>query len=354
MELCKWHNRISIVMISILFLTADPTNASRLRLGEEFREIQEKLQLSKQRDKFDLHQRTSIRPADISQALLDVSPQIVHFSGHGTSTGGLCVEEHNGQVHALQPDAVAALFEQFTDQVECVILNACYSGEQANAIAKHIRYVIGMNEAIGDRAAISFSIGLYQALGAGRSIEEAYKLGCVQIRLQGISEHLTPIFINSKAGLTSNKLSFPPYTAFQQDLQNLIQLATTNFADIIGKKQDLPGEEHDSVYDSKFSFEYSTNNVIWRRDDGKWDFSCSFCKNTTLQQAELIFAERVREIKSILLHDWKFEERERPDRLDRKEFDAIKKYSKLGINMKVVAYNSGNNSEVVFWLKQLA
>lgn len=83
--------------------------------------------------------------------------------------------------------------------MECVILNACYSGEQANAIAKHIRYVIGMNEAIGDRAAISFSIGLYQALGAGRSIEEAYKLGCVQIRLQGISEHLTPIFINSKA-----------------------------------------------------------------------------------------------------------------------------------------------------------
>lgn len=101
MELCKWHNRISIVMISILFLTADPTNASRLRLGEEFREIQEKLQLSKQRDKFDLHQRTSIRPADISQALLDASPQIVHFSGHGTSTGGLCVEEHNGQVHAF-------------------------------------------------------------------------------------------------------------------------------------------------------------------------------------------------------------------------------------------------------------
>jgi hypothetical protein len=31
--------------ISILFLSADPTDASRLRLGEELREIQEKLQL---------------------------------------------------------------------------------------------------------------------------------------------------------------------------------------------------------------------------------------------------------------------------------------------------------------------
>ena len=79
-------------MISILFLTADPTNASRLRLGEELREIQERLQLSKSRDQFTLHQRMSVRPMDISQALLDVNPQIVHFSGHGTSAGELCVE----------------------------------------------------------------------------------------------------------------------------------------------------------------------------------------------------------------------------------------------------------------------
>ena len=33
-------------MITILFVAADPTNASRLRLGEEYREIQEKLQLA--------------------------------------------------------------------------------------------------------------------------------------------------------------------------------------------------------------------------------------------------------------------------------------------------------------------
>jgi len=42
-------------MISILFLAADPTDASHLRLGEEVREIREKLQLSKEREEFDLH-----------------------------------------------------------------------------------------------------------------------------------------------------------------------------------------------------------------------------------------------------------------------------------------------------------
>ncbi len=180
-------------MISVLFLAADPTNASRLRLGEELREIQEKLQLSKSRDQITLHQRMSVRPADISQALLDIEPQIVHFSGHGTSTGALCFEDQEGQTHFVQPDAIAALFEQFAHQVNCVVLNACFSDVQAEAIAQHIEYVIGMNQAIGDKAAIAFAIGFYQALGAGRTVEEAYKLGCVQIQLQGIPEHLTPV-----------------------------------------------------------------------------------------------------------------------------------------------------------------
>ena len=186
-------------VISILFLAADPTDASRLRLGEEFREIQEKLKLAKLRERFRLElPQLSVRPADISQALLDVQPQIVHFSGHGASSGALCFENQVGQTHLVQPDALAALFEQFAHQVNCVLLNACYSEDQAKAIAEHIEHVIGMNQAIGDEAAIAFAIGFYQALGAGRAIEDAYKLGCVQIRLQGISEHLTPILITKQ------------------------------------------------------------------------------------------------------------------------------------------------------------
>ena len=49
-----------------------------------------------------------------------------------------------------------------------------------------------MSKAIGDRAAIEFAVGFYDALGAGRSIEFAHKSGCSLIRLAGITEHLTP------------------------------------------------------------------------------------------------------------------------------------------------------------------
>ncbi len=153
----------------------------------------------------------SVRPSDISQALLDLAPQVVHFSGHGTVDGALCFEDKLGKIHPIKPDALAALFEQFNMQVECVILNACYSESQTNAIAQHIDYVIGMNQAIGDNAAIAFSIGFYQAIGAGRSIEEAYKLGYVQIGLQNSGNHLTPVFIKNdkpKSFCIENSLEF--------------------------------------------------------------------------------------------------------------------------------------------------
>lgn len=185
-----------VEVVKILFLAADPTDASRLRLGEEFREIDEQLRIAQQRDRFKMElPQLSLRPKDISGALLNTQPQIVHFSGHGTLEGALCFENEIGQIHFVQPEVLAALFEQFADQVNCVLLNACYSESQAKAIAEHINYTIGMNKAIGDKAAIAFTLGFYQALGAGRTIEDAYIFGCVQIRLQDIPEHLTPVLI---------------------------------------------------------------------------------------------------------------------------------------------------------------
>lgn len=185
----------NISQINILFLAADPSDAARLRLGQEAREIQEKLQLGKLRDRFVFHQRLSVRPEDLSQALLDVKPEIVHFSGHGAAAGALCFEDKLGKVHPVDPTALAYLFVQFAGQVKCVIFNACYSEKQAHAIAEHINYVIGMSQAVGDRAAIAFAIGFYQALGAGRSPEEAYRLGCAQIAIQGIPGYATPVFL---------------------------------------------------------------------------------------------------------------------------------------------------------------
>ena len=180
---------------SILFLAANPKDTTRLRLDQELRDIGEGLRRAQKRDQFHLEQRLAVRPRDIQRAMLDISPQIIHFSGHGAGKEGLVFEDEVGNTKLVDGEALAGLFELFADQIRCVVLNGCYSELQAKAIVNHIDYVIGMNQAIGDRAAIEFAVGFYDAIGAGRPIEFAHKLGCAAIRIAGITEHLTPVLL---------------------------------------------------------------------------------------------------------------------------------------------------------------
>ncbi|MEO1186721.1 MAG: CHAT domain-containing protein, partial [Cyanobacteria bacterium J06636_27] len=178
---------------TILILASNPKNTSQLRLDEEIREIDAGLQRAKKRELFDLKQRWAVRSQEVYQALLDFKPQIVHFSGHGSGNDGLLLEDENGNLKLVDTEALVTLFELFSTTIECVVLNACYSEVQASAIAKYIPYVTGMNQAIGDKAAIKFAMGFYNAIGAGESVEFAYKLGCNVIQLDGVPENLTPV-----------------------------------------------------------------------------------------------------------------------------------------------------------------
>lgn len=178
---------------TILFLAANPKNSTPLDLTREVKEIEEGLQRSQKRDKFLLEQVWAVTPGDVQRAMLDYKPQIVHFSGHGMGESGLVLENATGEAQFVKSAALAGLFELFADKVECVVLNACYSEVQAVAIAHHIPYVVGMNQAVGDQAARVFAVGFYDALGAGESFDFAYKLGRNRIALEGIAEDLTPV-----------------------------------------------------------------------------------------------------------------------------------------------------------------
>lgn len=70
-----------------------------------------------------------------------------------------------------------------------------YSGKQAAAISKNIDYVIGMRKDIDDKAAIEFAAGFYDALGAGKPVEEAFEFGrnAIQFKFPEIPEHLIPV-----------------------------------------------------------------------------------------------------------------------------------------------------------------
>ncbi|MDJ0797125.1 MAG: AAA-like domain-containing protein [Calothrix sp. MO_167.B12] len=185
-------------MKKILLLSANPTNTSKLRLDKEVREIEAGLERAKCRDEFEIISKWAVRVDDLRRALLDHEPQIVHFSGHGEGNQGLVLENNSGQMQLVSASALARLFKLFP-QIECVVLNACYSQVQAEAIHQHIDYVIGMNKEIGDKAAIEFAVGFYDALGAGRTIEDGFEFGCTSIDLESIPESSTPVLKKRKS-----------------------------------------------------------------------------------------------------------------------------------------------------------
>lgn len=184
----------------ILFLAANPKHTVRLRLDEEVRDIREGLRLSAQRDKFSFQYEFAVRPRDIRRTVLDFRPNIVHFSGHGNGSMGLSFEDESGHEHLVSTEALASLFAMFDKQIECVVLNACYAEVQAEAISQHINYVIGMNDQIGDEAAIEFAVGFYEALAAydpqydkGSPVEFAFDIACSAIQLAGICGDHIPV-----------------------------------------------------------------------------------------------------------------------------------------------------------------
>lgn len=159
-------------------------------------------------------ERWAATVTDMRRALLDCQPQIVHFSGYGVGTEnsgdepsstrkftvipnpkaepeGLIFEDETGEPKLVSGEVIANLFALFSNQIECVLLDVCYSEVQARAIAHHIPCVVGMKRAIEDKAAIEFAIGFYDVILAGRDMEFAHKLGCSAIQMVGIPKQLT-------------------------------------------------------------------------------------------------------------------------------------------------------------------
>jgi hypothetical protein len=185
--------------IKILFLAANPKDSGQLRLGEEVRSIQERLRLSRERERLVFEQEWAVRVTDLQSLLLRHQPHIVHFSGHGSNAGKIILEDYAGRSKELPPDSLKKLFSTLKDNIRCVVLNACYSESQADAIAQSIDCVIGMAASIKDESGVAFSAGFYQAIGFGRSIQTAFELGCGQIDLESLGDQEVPRLISTRA-----------------------------------------------------------------------------------------------------------------------------------------------------------
>jgi len=114
--------------------------------------------------------------------MIDFQPDIVHFSGHG-GKGELWLEDDSGIHRPASAKGLAMMFKRFEKTTSCVVLNACSSKVQAEAISPYSHHVISTKKDIPDEAAIAFSTGFYKGLGSGDDVPEAFDLGRAAMEL---------------------------------------------------------------------------------------------------------------------------------------------------------------------------
>jgi CHAT domain len=185
----------TIQKCDVLLLAANPQGTDPLKLKQEADLILTSLRENRSGREYVVQIQEATCVEDLSKYLLQYQPIIVHFAGHGSSTGEIILENSQNQIQPVMPEALANLFAQVGKQIECVVLNNCFSLGMADALAKHIPCTIGMSREIDDRSAVAFSRAFYRGLAFGQGYYQAFELGRTEIQLLKLPDADIPRFI---------------------------------------------------------------------------------------------------------------------------------------------------------------
>lgn len=183
---------------TILVLAFDFIAEPRQELDDEVKRIEDALEQSLCRDKFEVKGEIIASYETLGATLQKSTPWIVHFSEHGKAKAEELAlkNEKDSETHLVSVSTLVKISNLFAVVgVKCVVLNSGYSELHAKLINLQISYVIAMEQVITDDI-IRFSTGFYGQLGElGEDflLEKACEFGCNLIKLIGRLENSTPL-----------------------------------------------------------------------------------------------------------------------------------------------------------------
>jgi hypothetical protein len=195
--------------VKILFLSADPDDVGyRPHLLTEIRGIEKEIDLASNQNlfKLELELEPAVRTRDLQRVLMSRKPDIVHFSGHG-STEGIFLEDDAGKKKVVSKEHLAELFYLLLEKPRVVFLNACYTDPQLLAFKDTIDFTIGMKDPVDDAVAIEFAAAFYRALAYSYPVELAFKLAVNHLGIERLTERGTPVFY-TKSGVDGSRPLF--------------------------------------------------------------------------------------------------------------------------------------------------
>ncbi len=173
--------------VRVLLIAANPPGTDRIGFDREFQDLKECLERATHGSRFDIEMVLAADYQRIAESVLKFRPNVLHFSGHAREDA-LYVERRGQLYDLLDPSILRDLLAENGDDTRVVVLNACDTSGAAANFRERIPATIGMRAAVLDSAAQAFSLGFYRALGDGRSVASAFRLGVLEIRGTGLSD----------------------------------------------------------------------------------------------------------------------------------------------------------------------
>lgn len=196
--------------LKVLFFAANPRSTEWLKIDKEAREIKQEVVRALHRDSVVFETRWATRTKDLRRELLAEDPTIVHFSGHGGDEGLILESEDGRESHYVDAPALKEFFNAFHGQIRVVVLNACYSRPQAEAIAEVVGCAIGTPSRISDAAAISFSAAFYSSIAYGKSVQAAFDQARATLKMGGFRDQEEPHLVTGPGVVASELVLVAP------------------------------------------------------------------------------------------------------------------------------------------------
>lgn len=193
--------------VAVLYLGSNPSRSASLRIDVEVARVQEEIRGSIYRDNINVQYRPAANLKALVQGLNDLTPQIVHFSGHGNSSG---VAGDNRKISKpaaqLLPFSILAQALGSVDRPpKIVVLNSCESSGAKASILAHVDALVTMRSSVTDIAASVFAPQFYAAIASGQSVKSAFAQGRMAVEVASIREKDTPE-LHVRSGVDAAKL----------------------------------------------------------------------------------------------------------------------------------------------------
>lgn len=213
--------------LGILIVAANPKDTLKLELKEELRRLRNRMSDNVEIGNAELLVAWAARPPDLQTAVRENRPQIVHFAGHG-SRDGVWLENDEGNSQLLSKESLTLILGA-SPELRLVVLNACATAWQTEALRGFVEYVVGTPALIEDSVALDFTSHFYRGLAVGNTVRDAFYNAQKKLGIQNQERY--QLFVRDD--VDESKPLIPPFDQDKIKIR-LGDLTTTGAVEVTG------------------------------------------------------------------------------------------------------------------------